>query len=80
MTGRGVPQPSVGSSEASLPGLSPTASTTRVLLGPASVVWKRPSVRTANRRLLASEKPGSAIDQVNGSGLCAPRRLSGNSV
>jgi hypothetical protein len=28
MTGRGVPQPSVGSSEASLPGPSPTAATT----------------------------------------------------
>jgi len=38
MTGRGVPQLSVGSSEASLPGLSPTVTTTRVRLRPASVI------------------------------------------
>ncbi len=39
MTGRGVPQLSVGSSEASLPGLSPTATTTRVRL--ASGIGRR---------------------------------------
>ena len=37
MSGRGVPQLSVGSSEASLPGPSPTAPTARVRLRPASV-------------------------------------------
>jgi hypothetical protein len=61
MTGRGVPQPSVGSSEASLPGLSPTASTTRVRLRPASVDISSASgsmpTRPRSRRSASQQQP-----------------------